>query len=128
MAQACLLIPNQTKCHGLENAPLYYKEIVIRRYSALAKNYVTFINVYRAQRKPILLFVFPGTLFRFSVSTPAFVSLFQLPPRMKPNRYVAPLILLQKNGAFLLYPTLSRQVIFLFPKFSPKKLRNFLYS
>ena len=42
MAQACFLIPNQINRHGLENAHLYYKEVVIRRYSALAKIILNF--------------------------------------------------------------------------------------
>jgi hypothetical protein len=50
----------------------------------------TIIDEYREQRKPMLLFVLPGVLFKFSVSTPAFAPLFQLPPRMKP-RCVSPL-------------------------------------
>jgi len=33
------------------------------------------------QRSPMLLFVLPGTLFKFKANNPAFVSLFQLPPR-----------------------------------------------
>jgi len=34
-----------------------------------------------ATRKPMLLFPFPGALFKFKAKTPAFVPLFQLPPR-----------------------------------------------
>lgn len=36
-----------------------------------------------AQRKPMLLFVFPGVLFRFDAKAPALLVLFQFPPRMK---------------------------------------------
>ena len=39
-----------------------------------------------AQRKPMLLFVFPGVLFRFAVKAPALEVLFQLPPRRKAGR------------------------------------------
>ena len=34
------------------------------------------------QRNPMLVFVFVGRLFRFSVNTPAFAALLQLPPRL----------------------------------------------
>jgi hypothetical protein len=40
-------------------------------------------NFRKTQRKPMLLFVFPGVLFKFSVKSPAFDPLFQLPPRRK---------------------------------------------
>lgn len=39
-----------------------------------------------AQRKPMLLFVFPGVLFSFAVNAPALDVLFQLPPRRKAGR------------------------------------------
>lgn len=39
-----------------------------------------------AQRKPMLLFVFPGVLLRFAVNAPALDVLFQLPPRRKARR------------------------------------------
>jgi len=35
------------------------------------------------QRNPLFVFVFDDVLFRFRFKTPAFVSLFQLPPRRK---------------------------------------------
>lgn len=44
----------------------------------------------RAQRKPMLLFVFDGLLFKFIVNTPALELLFQLPPRRKPRTALLP--------------------------------------
>jgi len=40
-------------------------------------------NFWKTQRNPMLLFVFVGVLFKFKLNRPAFVVLFQLPPRMK---------------------------------------------
>lgn len=54
---------------------------------------------YRETRKPMLVFEFDGVLFKFSVSTPAFEPLFQLPPRMKPRSDRLLLI----SAPFLLY-------------------------
>jgi hypothetical protein len=44
----------------------------------------------RAQRRPMLLFVFEGLLFKFIVNTPALELLFQLPPRRKPRTALLP--------------------------------------
>lgn len=44
----------------------------------------------RAQRRPMLLFVFDGLLFKFIVNTPALELLFQLPPRRNPRTALLP--------------------------------------
>lgn len=44
----------------------------------------------RAQRRPMLLFVFDGLLFKFIVNTPALELLLQLPPRRKPRTALLP--------------------------------------
>lgn len=49
--------------------------------SALAHEPITIRQYRLPTRKPMLLFAFAGTLFRFSANTPAFVPLFQFPPR-----------------------------------------------
>ena len=74
------------------------ERIVILSYHALAGFACRL--VYLATRNPMFVFEFDGALFKLSVKTPAFVPLFQLPPRMNArdafrpdnhNQYIRPL-------------------------------------
>jgi hypothetical protein len=40
----------------------------------------------RRHRPPMFVFVFDGALFKFKFHRPAFVVLFQLPPRIAPRK------------------------------------------
>lgn len=77
-------------CRGQNNSSSHHGTVA-RILSRALRPYIEKHDVYRAHRNPMLLFVFPDVLFRFNVSTPAFVPLFQLPPRRNASRPFAEL-------------------------------------
>lgn len=128
-----LFNPQSDELSRLKKRARFYKPSGIRRYPVQA--IFKFFYSYRAQRNPMLLFVFVGPLFKFNVSTPAFVSLFQFPPRMKAFHYTSPVPIDQKtnnqiiNYFYKFIPSLSKIYRHIRTKFSlshlssPPKLR-----
>ncbi len=59
------------------------------------------------QRSPMLLFVLPGSLFKFKAMSPALVPLFQFPPN---NKARAPMHFIQYDSPLSFLDNLERKI------------------
>jgi len=74
------------KGEGIKSVAFCWRWLVSVNTLLWPPKFVNSGKVYRAQRKPMFVFVLEGALFRFNVKTPEFAPLFQLPPRLKARK------------------------------------------